>query len=59
MAESSRWLPSFWTTAQLLIAARVVLAMSLPIPDCDETFNYWEPTHMMMYGRGLQTWEYR
>jgi alpha-1,2-mannosyltransferase len=28
------------------------------ITDCDETFNYWEPTHHLLYGRGLQTWEY-
>jgi len=28
------------------------------ISDCDETFNYWEPTHYLLYGRGLQTWEY-
>lgn len=26
--------------------------------DCDETFNYIEPLHMLVYGRGLQTWEY-
>jgi len=28
------------------------------ITDCDETFNYWEPTHYLHYGYGLQTWEY-
>ena len=26
---------------------------------CPETFNYWEPTHFLIYGTGLQTWEYR
>ncbi len=26
--------------------------------DCDETFNYWEPTHYLQHGTGLQTWEY-
>ncbi|TPX60331.1 hypothetical protein PhCBS80983_g01858 [Powellomyces hirtus] len=26
--------------------------------DCDEVFNYWEPTHYLQYGRGMQTWEY-
>lgn len=26
--------------------------------DCDETFNYWEPTHYLSHGYGLQTWEY-
>jgi alpha-1,2-mannosyltransferase len=29
------------------------------ISDCDEVFNYWEPMHFMLYGTGLQTWEYR
>lgn len=28
------------------------------ISDCDETFNYWEPLHYLMFNRGLQTWEY-
>ncbi|KAK6527847.1 mannosyltransferase [Orbilia ellipsospora] len=28
------------------------------IPDCDEVFNYWEPTHYLLHGNGLQTWEY-
>ncbi|KAI9710855.1 MAG: hypothetical protein M1812_007307 [Candelaria pacifica] len=29
-----------------------------PIQDCDEVFNYWEPTHYLNHGYGLQTWEY-
>ncbi|CEO98516.1 hypothetical protein PBRA_006630 [Plasmodiophora brassicae] len=33
-------------------------ALVLPIGDCDEVFNYWEPTHYVLYGSGLQTWEY-
>ena len=37
---------------------RLVCALVAPISDCDETFNYWEPTHYLLYGRGLQTWEY-
>ena len=28
------------------------------ISDCDETFNYWEPLHYLIYGKGFQTWEY-
>ncbi|OTF77776.1 hypothetical protein BLA29_004202, partial [Euroglyphus maynei] len=28
------------------------------INDCDETYNYWEPSHFLIYGRGFQTWEY-
>ena len=33
-------------------------ALFAPIQDCDETFNYWEPTHYLSHGYGLQTWEY-
>jgi len=28
------------------------------IHDCDETYNYWEPLHYLLYGKGFQTWEY-
>lgn len=28
------------------------------ILDCDETFNYWEPLHYLLYGDGLKPWEY-
>lgn len=28
------------------------------ISDCDETYNYWEPAYQLLYGHGLQTWEY-
>ena len=41
-----------------LLAVRLLAAARAPIMDCDETFNYWEPTHYLLYGRGLQTWEY-
>jgi alpha-1,2-mannosyltransferase len=30
----------------------------MPIMDCDETFNYWEAVHFLLYGNGFQTWEY-
>ena len=42
----------------LLLPLRVLGSLYLPIQDCDETFNYWEPLHYLMFGRGLQTWEY-
>ncbi|CAC9462489.1 dolichyl-P-Man [Leishmania donovani] len=29
----------------------------LPISDCDETFNFVEPIHYLLYGSGKQTWE--
>ncbi|RSM00701.1 hypothetical protein CEP52_008980 [Fusarium oligoseptatum] len=40
------------------LAAALVSAWFAPIQDCDETFNYWEPTHYLSHGYGLQTWEY-
>ncbi|KAJ2906339.1 glycosyltransferase family 22 protein [Zalerion maritima] len=40
------------------LVANLVSAVYAPIQDCDETFNYWEPTHYISHGYGLQTWEY-
>ncbi|KAH6634889.1 glycosyltransferase family 22 protein [Chaetomium sp. MPI-SDFR-AT-0129] len=42
----------------IFLAANVLAALFAPIQDCDETFNYWEPTHYLSHGYGLQTWEY-
>jgi alpha-1,2-mannosyltransferase len=28
------------------------------IDDTDETYGYYEPLHYLLYGRGMQTWEY-
>ncbi|KAI9847637.1 MAG: mannosyltransferase [Sclerophora amabilis] len=36
----------------------VLGALYAPIQDCDEVFNYWEPTHYLTHGFGLQTWEW-
>ncbi|KAG8528200.1 uncharacterized protein KY384_007117 [Bacidia gigantensis] len=40
------------------LAVNVLAAIFAPIQDCDEVFNYWEPTHYLNHGFGLQTWEY-
>ncbi|XP_030040080.2 alpha-1,2-mannosyltransferase ALG9 isoform X1 [Manduca sexta] len=42
----------------LLLTARIISAYWGQISDCDETYNYWEPLHYLVYGTGLQTWEY-
>ncbi|PZC70869.1 hypothetical protein B5X24_HaOG214749 [Helicoverpa armigera] len=42
----------------LLLTARIVSAYWGHVADCDETYNYWEPLHYLVYGSGLQTWEY-
>ncbi|OCK75708.1 glycosyltransferase family 22 protein [Lepidopterella palustris CBS 459.81] len=42
----------------IFLGAHVLAAQFSPIQDCDEVFNYWEPTHYLNHGYGLQTWEY-
>lgn len=42
----------------LLLTLRFISAVTIPISDCDETFNYWEPLHYLTFHHGLQTWEY-
>lgn len=42
----------------VLFGVRLLSAAVLMITDCDETFNYWEPTHYTLFGWGFQTWEY-
>lgn len=50
--------PTGYTAFKALLSARIVAAIWSTITDCDETYNYWEPGHFMIYGKGLQTWEY-
>jgi alpha-1,2-mannosyltransferase len=52
------WAPRFRTALLLLISMRWLGSWLLGLADCDETFNYWEPTHYLLYGTGFQTWEY-
>ena len=42
----------------LFFIGRVTAGMWSGISDCDETYNYWEPLHYLIYGKGFQTWEY-
>lgn len=42
----------------IFLLPRLLSAIHTPIQDCDEVFNYWEPTHYLTHGYGLQTWEY-
>jgi hypothetical protein len=34
----------------LYIAIRIRCANLVPILDCDEVYNYWEPLHYVLYG---------
>uniref|UniRef100_A0A8C4LI04 Mannosyltransferase n=1 Tax=Equus asinus asinus TaxID=83772 RepID=A0A8C4LI04_EQUAS len=52
------WAPEGSTAFKYLLSARLCAALLSNISDCDETFNYWEPTHYLIYGKGFQTWEY-
>eukprot|EP00088_Acartia_fossae_P061658 TRINITY_DN7413_c0_g1_i12.p1 TRINITY_DN7413_c0_g1~~TRINITY_DN7413_c0_g1_i12.p1 ORF type:complete len:603 (+),score=24.17 TRINITY_DN7413_c0_g1_i12:65-1873(+) len=52
------WSPSAFTAWKLILSIRIGSAVWSGISDCDETYNYWEPTHHLIYGQGLQTWEY-
>jgi alpha-1,2-mannosyltransferase len=42
----------------LYLSVRISIAPIMPIMDCDEVYNYWEPLHFMLFGSGHQTWEY-
>ncbi|GJQ08299.1 hypothetical protein GpartN1_g90.t1 [Galdieria partita] len=54
----SHWNPKALIVFLLYVVVRVIAAFYLSISDCDETFNYWEPLHFILYGFGFQTWEY-
>jgi alpha-1,2-mannosyltransferase len=47
----------------LYLSWRLYWAARLPLMDCDEVYNYWEPLAFVLYGSddvssSLQTWEY-
>lgn len=42
----------------MFATANLLAAYFSPIQDCDEVFNYWEPSHYLLHSYGLQTWEY-
>ncbi|XP_046447419.1 alpha-1,2-mannosyltransferase ALG9-like [Daphnia pulex] len=52
------WSPNVQTVFKALASARLCAAVWNNITDCDETYNYWEPLHYLLFGSGFQTWEY-
>ncbi|KAG9508837.1 Alpha-1,2-mannosyltransferase ALG9 [Fragariocoptes setiger] len=52
LPENSAWLITS------LIAVRFVSVFVNLIYDCDETYNYWEVGHYLLYRNGFLTWEY-
>ncbi|KAI8367633.1 Alg9-like mannosyltransferase family-domain-containing protein [Radiomyces spectabilis] len=58
LSESGTFSFSLKTAFRVLLIMRCASALYSVIQDCDEVFNYWEPTHYLLQGYGLQTWEY-
>ncbi|OQR85604.1 alpha mannosyltransferase [Achlya hypogyna] len=57
-ADTRLWAPNLHSTFSFLAIVRLVSALVNIQADCDEAYNYWEPLHQVLYGHGLQTWEY-
>lgn len=53
-----QFLVSQRVTITIFFLVNLLAAFYAPIQDCDEVFNYWEPTHYLNHHYGLQTWEY-
>ena len=45
------WCPRPMVFFQFVLSARITASFFSNISDCDETFNYWEPTHYLLYGK--------
>jgi len=56
--KDNTWVPNDRAAFKLLLTVRLAAAVWSFISDCDETYNYWEPLHFLIYGKGFQTWEY-
>eukprot|EP00903_Cladosiphon_okamuranus_P015722 g14512.t1 len=52
------WAPSALVASMFVLLIRMLSAGTTCVGDCDETYNYWEPLHYLLYGFGFQTWEY-
>ncbi|KAI8993202.1 Alg9-like mannosyltransferase family-domain-containing protein [Pilobolus umbonatus] len=46
------------TAFRILFIVRCFSALFHIMDDCDEVYNYWEPTHYLLNGYGRETWEY-
>ncbi|KAL0232087.1 hypothetical protein PCE1_003083 [Barthelona sp. PCE] len=62
MTEDNKEAPKYWFNTIVsfffLFLLRVILCFYYVIDDCDESMNYYEPLHLLLYKYGLQTWEY-
>ncbi|KAJ2212322.1 mannosyltransferase, partial [Coemansia sp. RSA 487] len=57
-ATTQVYVPSLSLLFRILSLVRIAGALTAPIQDCDEVYNYWEPLHLLQFGTGKQTWEY-
>ena len=53
-SSSEPWCPSTTLALKLFLTARLSAAVWSTVADCDETYNYWEPMHFLLYGKGFQ-----
>lgn len=62
VTESPQKMPlftrSFWIHFTIFSLINIFAALVNHIDDTDETYGYWEPLHYLLFGRGMQTWEY-
>lgn len=71
--QKPAWSPAYNAAVRILLIIRVSSAMYSIIKDCDESFNYWEPLHLLVFTppkaaaltpsnasfqAPFQTWEY-
>ena len=54
----ARFFQSWGFIFTVFFGTHLLAAQHGPILDCDEVFNYWEPTHYLNHRYGRQTWEY-
>lgn len=58
LVSQKKLTPDASVVLKAFLSARLCAAIWSHITDCDETYNYWEPLHYLVYGNGMQTWEY-
>ncbi|KAI9272239.1 Alg9-like mannosyltransferase family-domain-containing protein [Helicostylum pulchrum] len=58
LSESDTVTLSLVSAFRILFIMRCFSALYRIIDDCDEVYNYWEPTHYLLQGYGRETWEY-
>ncbi|KAI9474064.1 MAG: Alg9-like mannosyltransferase family-domain-containing protein [Benjaminiella poitrasii] len=57
-SEQNTFSLSLLTAFRVLLIMRCFSALYRILDDCDEVYNYWEPTHYLLQGYGRETWEY-